>query len=261
MIILLLLPSIGYSWGEEGHRIISKIAERHLTKVTKAKLNKLLEGESVAKVSTWLDEMRPYWDNARPFHYISMPVDALKYEPTHCDNDGICAMSMVDKYENRLLTSLESPNSKGESVKVIIHLFQDLHMPLHTGGQKDDYGGNAVRIDFFGKSSNLHKLYDTNIIQYAKRSDDEWVDYLLQDLSPADIVNMQVGSLEDWVNESHGLVKDIYNNLPKKKKDKKILITEEYVTYGNKIVEQQMLKAGLRLAVYLNEKIGKVTLN
>ena len=261
LIILLIIPSLCYPWGEEGHRIMGKITEKHLTSVTKAKLNKLLDGKAISEVSNWLDKMRPVWDRASVFHYISMPVDALRYEPVHCDNGGICAISMINKYENRLLTSIESPHAKGECIKVMVHLFQDLHMPLHTGGQKNDYGGNGVKIDFFGKSSNLHKLYDTNIIQYAKKTDDEWVDYLLKDLTPDDIIDIQSGSLEDWVNDSHAIVKAIYDNLPKKKIDKKVIIDENYVEFGNKIIEQQILKSGLRLAKYLNERMDKVTMN
>lgn len=259
LIVLLCMPLLGWSWGAEGHIITGKIAEKYMKPVTKAKLKKLLDGQTIDEVSNWLDQMRPSWDGARPYHYISMPVDALNYQPDHC-NKEVCAMSMIDKYESRLLTSRESPPTKAECVKIIVHLVEDLHMPLHTGGQENDYGGNAVKVDFMGKSSNLHKIFDTNIIRYHKKTNDEWVEELTKDLDEEDIAELQAGELTDWVEESHKIVNSLYENLPKEKKDKKIIINEDYIEFGTEIIEDQLLKAGLRLAKYLDEKIAKVTL-
>ena len=53
------------AWGQNGHRIVGKIAENHITDATKAELKALLEGQSLAKIATWADEMRsdpsPFW--------------------------------------------------------------------------------------------------------------------------------------------------------------------------------------------------------
>jgi len=258
-ILLLLIPLLSFGWGAEGHRIIGAIAEMHLNKIARSKINQIMGKESLEDISNWLDWKRDDWHGASPFHYISMPVDALKYEPSHCANDGVCAISTIDKYKARLLDEHESPESKTESIKVIVHLFQDLHMPLHTGGQKGDYGGNGVKVDFFGKSTNLHKVYDFEVIQYAKKSEEQWVFELTKDLTDEKIKEIQEGSLLDWVNDSHQYVQGVYDQLPNKK-DGKIVMNEEYVNYADAIIKEQMLEAGLRLAKYLNNTMGKVVI-
>jgi hypothetical protein len=67
-----------WAWGRLGHRVIAKLAERHLTDQAKAEIKALLEpGESLADCSTWADEHRreaqagsvegnPYWRPGKP---------------------------------------------------------------------------------------------------------------------------------------------------------------------------------------------------
>ena len=259
LIIIVFLPTLCFGWGAEGHRIIGAIADQHLTDVTRSKMNKMMK-QSLSDVSNWMDEMRDQWGGANTFHYISMPVDALRYEPNaHCANEGICALSMIERHTRRLKDVTESPGSHGESIKIITHLVEDLHMPLHTGGQKDDYGGNAVKVDFFGKRSNLHKIFDTNIIVHANKSEEQWIADLTKDLTPEKIRAIQAGDIYDWIDDSHKDVLSLYENLPKKKGGE-IIITEEYVAFGTKIIEEQMLEAGLRLAKYLNDTMAKVVI-
>ena len=40
-------------WGQTGHRVIGLVAEQHLTQKTKAAVDNLLQGESLAFVSTY----------------------------------------------------------------------------------------------------------------------------------------------------------------------------------------------------------------
>lgn len=44
--------------GANGHRVVGKIAEAHVSETTKAALIPYLNGESLAQISTWPDEMR-----------------------------------------------------------------------------------------------------------------------------------------------------------------------------------------------------------
>lgn len=161
--LLAIFPLFSFGWGGEGHRITGAIAENYISNVTRSKINKIMGYESVEDVSNWLDWMRDEWGSARSFHYISMPIDETAYHPAHCEK-GVCAMSMIDKYVERLQDDYESPATKAEALKIIIHLFEDLHMPLHTGGKEGDYGGNKVTVQFYGHKSNIHKVFDYEII-------------------------------------------------------------------------------------------------
>jgi len=46
------------SWGFTGHRTIALIAANHLTPRAKAAVADLLNGENMADVSTWADQVR-----------------------------------------------------------------------------------------------------------------------------------------------------------------------------------------------------------
>ena len=64
-------------WGKTGHRIIGEIAERQLNDDVKDIVYDILDGESLAVVSTWADEMRsnPEFDEFASWHYVNLPID------------------------------------------------------------------------------------------------------------------------------------------------------------------------------------------
>lgn len=259
VLLFAIIPLLSFGWGGEGHRITGAVAEMYLNHIARSKINNIMGKESVEDVSNWLDWMRDDWGSARSFHYISMPIDETAYKPSHCVK-GVCAMSMIDKYVGRLQNQYESPEAKTEALKIIVHLFEDLHMPLHTGGKEGDYGGNKVKVDFFGKESNIHKVFDYEIIQKSGMSQEQWVVNITKGLTEEKVRQIQEGTLVDWVNESHKLVPSIYENLPKKR-DGEVLMNDEYVAFATPIIEQQMLYAGIRLAKFLNDTMGKVVVD
>ena len=59
-----------------------------------------------------------------------------------------------------------------------MHIVGDLHQPLHVGNGKDR-GGNDVKLDFFWESSNLHRIWDSGIIDQQKLSYTEYSDLLI----------------------------------------------------------------------------------
>ena len=56
--IIISLQANTPNWGATGHRTVGEIAEKHLSKKTKKALYKLLNGQSLAFVSTFADEDR-----------------------------------------------------------------------------------------------------------------------------------------------------------------------------------------------------------
>jgi len=47
-----------FGWGVTGHRAIGLVAEKHLSAKAKKKLKLLMGQESLAMMSTWMDEVR-----------------------------------------------------------------------------------------------------------------------------------------------------------------------------------------------------------
>ncbi len=71
-----------WAWGRLGHRVIAKLAERHLTDEAKAGIKALLEpGESLADASTWADEHRRQLPRTAAWHYVDVPMAGIPAAP------------------------------------------------------------------------------------------------------------------------------------------------------------------------------------
>ena len=151
------------AWGKVGHRTIGEIAERQLTPEVREKVRKMLEGQSLAVVSTWADEMRsnPKFDEFAKWHYINLPIDKEYDEIEHTQENVVMIIE-------RAIAILELPSAPEEMkrfyLKYLVHMVGDLHQPLHTG-REEDWGGNKIKVNFKGRKgaenwTNLHDLWD-----------------------------------------------------------------------------------------------------
>jgi hypothetical protein len=257
--ILLLLLLLGAStslfandWGKTGHRVIGEIAERQLTEEVKEIVYDILDGESLASVSTWADEMRsnPDFDKFSHWHYVNLPLDK---EYTEMENTKANVVNIIE----RCILVLKSPSSDKEMkrfyLKYLVHLVGDLHQPMHTG-RYEDYGGSKIKVKFKGRkgqenNTNLHVLWDTNLIDDFKMSYTEWSTHLVNKMSRKEIVPaMQTLNPVDWTYESHQYAKDIYKNTPDG-----ISLSYDYVYKYQPVLEERLYLAGKRLGLLINE--------
>jgi len=236
-------------WGRTGHRATGEIAEKHLTNKTRRAIKKLLGGESLAFVSTFADEIRSdeRYKNMGPRHYVSFPFDK-SYE-THPKSErgdiivAIRACISVLKNENA------SKEDKIFNLKMLVHFIGDLHQPLHIG-IADDRGGNLFQVLWFNEETNLHSVWDTQIIESYNMSYSELVANVTQ-LYEGQIRQIQQGSLMDWVNESRDLCKDVYANTESGEN-----LEYKYMYKYVNVIRSQIQKGGIRLAGILNDLFG-----
>ena len=127
----------------------------------------------------------------------------------------------------------------------LIHLVGDLHQPLHVG-RDEDAGGNRIIVYWFDKKSNIHSLWDSMLIEFQQYSYTEYAK-LLNLASEEQAKVWQNTSLEDWFYESHVASDSIYAATPAESK-----LSYRYNYQFQKMLEQQLLKGGVRLAALLN---------
>ncbi|MEE8586697.1 MAG: S1/P1 nuclease, partial [Acidobacteriota bacterium] len=74
LVLLLLAVDSAAFWGGNGHRIVGLIAERRLSERALQGVQEILGTESLARASTWADEIRSdsRWGFAAPWHYINI---------------------------------------------------------------------------------------------------------------------------------------------------------------------------------------------
>ena len=237
-----------FSWGKTGHRVVGEIAYRHLSKKAKRKIRKLLAPEMLGMVGNFMDEIKsnPSYDSLGPWHYCTIP-DGKSYQEVGTPENGDVIMAI-----NLFIDQIESGGlSKDQEIfalKCLVHLIGDIHQPLHVGNG-EDRGGNSIDVTYFWKSSNLHRVWDSGIIDQQQLSYSEyvnWIDHPTKD----EVIHWQNDGLMTWVEESISYREQVYS-LPENKK-----INYKYNYDNIEIINKRLLQAGIRLAGILNNLYG-----
>ena len=118
-----------------------------------------LEAEpSLSAIATWADEARNR--ATAPWHYVLMEEDCSA--PRVC-RQGACVVAAIETQADAVRSSA-SDADRLRALKFLVHLVSDIHQPLHAGAA-DDRGGNLFQLRAWGKGSNLHTLWDSELIR------------------------------------------------------------------------------------------------
>ncbi|MCA1594094.1 MAG: S1/P1 nuclease, partial [Acidobacteria bacterium] len=164
------------AWGPSGHRIVALVAMKHLTPQVRQKIETILGDETLEDVANWADAVRNERRETSGWHFVNLPRNATKFSRTRdcrdaSDGEPGCAVTAIEHFRDVL--SGAATGDRAEALKFIVHFVGALHQPLHVSF-KDDRGGNNIMVTFFGKKSNLHKVWDSGIIGRAGLSDEDY---------------------------------------------------------------------------------------
>jgi hypothetical protein len=246
-----------WAWGNKGHRLVARVAEGHLTDKTKQAIADLLEqGETLADASTYPDEHKREIPGSTPWHFVNVPITASEYDAKFCSKRG-CVVSKLKQFQGILKDKSRSLEDRRMALRFVVHLVGDLHQPFHVGDNHDQ-GGNGLQVRFFGSGSNLHKVWDSDLIEKVNHSERQWLDVLQKLDTPESREKYMSGVPEDWATESLLAAKKAYR-LPDR--DQQIESGEslgaEYLDENIHVVRLRLCQAGLRLAWVLNDALGK----
>lgn len=256
---LICLAPNALGWGRFGHEVTGHLAMYELTPTALAAVEELLEGESLARATVWADEVRPDRPVTAPFHYINGPVNQL--EPTQA-NFNLAqgnVHSAILGYAEILADLTREPGERREALKFLIHFIGDLHQPLHAGFA-EDRGGNDIPVIHKGELSNLHRYWDTLILEpYSQRySSAEYAAILFERYS-SDERQRWASSKDprDWVLESRSWI--FAGLYPPPRTDQADIIEgpigvvdESYRQVWQPVAEKQLARSGSRMARALN---------
>jgi hypothetical protein len=267
-------PSRAVAWGKEGHELVGKIADKHLTKKARSAIDELLQDHqfrslSDGRLTNWADSIRgsavyrKKYPKMAQWHFIDIDVDAKvgkKDLAKFCPN-GDCALKAIKRFQDILKDPGNDLRDRREALFFIAHFIGDIHQPLHCAERKKDRGGNLVRVfhsDDDRHVTNLHKVWDTNLVQDAvgRLTLEDYATRLTNTLSTQRRKELQKGTVEDWILESYSIAREkVY-----KDKDGAIpaegaphTLSPDYLQQGAEIVEEQLTKGGVRLAQFLND--------
>ena len=247
--LFLMTDAASFGWGQLGHRTVGQLAEWHLSRRAMKQINQILGPTSLAVVSTWMDEIRSdsTYDYTNTWHWVTVPPGQT-YDPEIQESTGN-AYEAVQRLVAGLKSDTLSVQQEHEYLMMLVHLVGDLHQPLHVG-TGTDRGGNDVEVQWMGEPSNLHRVWDSDMINSQQLSYTELAAYLNRRAEPEQIKQWQSAPMIQWLDEAMALRDTVYD-LPD---DQQLGYRYSYVNFP--VVEAQLLKAGVRLAGVLNEIYG-----
>ncbi|MBU2914642.1 MULTISPECIES: S1/P1 nuclease [Reichenbachiella] len=246
VIALIFSNLMAFGWGKTGHRVVGDIAYWHLDRKAKGKIHEILKHEHLNMVGNYMDFVRSDKDMGymSPWHYCTVP-DGETYSEAPEEGD---AVETINRLIEELKTKKFTYGTELENLKYLVHLVADIHQPLHVGNGEDK-GGNDVKVTFMWEESNLHRVWDSGLIDYQQLSFTEyskWVNHI----SEQELEKTQSQGIDVWIEESMNLRPVIYD-IPENGK-----LSYEYNYKHIATINDRLLKAGVRLAGILNEIYG-----
>ncbi|MVZ64462.1 S1/P1 Nuclease [Sphingobacterium sp. DK4209] len=243
-----------FAWGTTGHRVISEIAEKHLSRKAKRNIESLIGKQKIAYWSNWADFIKsspdPLLNSTGSWHFLNTAGN-LNFQDFNTALQNSPDQNLYKAYARvkaQLADKKLSVEERRQALYYVIHLLGDAHQPMHVS-RAEDLGGNKIDITFFGRPGNIHRVWDSDLVDNEKYSFIEYAAVL--DYDKSFFKKYTQSSFEQWLYESHQLANVIYDDVVKQNK-----LSYDYIYRFKYPMEECLLKAGLRLAKELNEIFG-----
>ncbi|CAH2038295.1 unnamed protein product [Thlaspi arvense] len=274
-VLVLCSVSPVQSWSKEGHILTCRIAQSLLeagpAHVVENLLPDYVKGD-LSALCVWPDQIR-HWYKYRwtsSLHYIDTPDQACSYQYSRDCHDqhglkDMCVDGAIQNFTSQLQHYGEGTSDRRynmtEALLFLSHFMGDIHQPMHVGFTSDE-GGNTIDLRWYKHKSNLHHVWDREIILTAlKEYYDKDVDLLQEDLEKNITNGLWQDDLSSWTecNDliacSHKYASESiqlackwgYEGVKSGE-----TLSEEYFNTRMPIVMKRIVQGGVRLAMILN---------
>lgn len=254
LVFTLITMGSAAAWGD---RIVCEVAFRLAQPEVRAEIRRLIQQD---QQFDFFRDSCTFPDHPRTRdseHYVNLARDAKGIPIGTCPLAPKCVISAI-KSDVDSLSSAVSDEKKLASLKYLGHWAGDLHQPLHVSFE-DDRGGN--QIDVSGECfTNLHATWDTCLVIKSVGDDPmAAATELVRGITPAlRELWTQASDPRDWANESFAIATAaaarycIRQGMSCVLPSGDVTVDEAYVRANRAIVQEQLAKAGARLADLLN---------
>jgi nuclease S1 len=251
----------------------------HLAPGTQQRILALLAGDArqdLVAASTWADDIVAQRPETGPWHFVNIPEAEAAYSASRdCPGDA-CTVAQVARWR-AVLAAPEAvpgapPGRRAEALKFLVSLVADLHQPLHAACRPlgprrhvrqsavpcgadphGDRGADELKVRFGDLGVSLHHVWDHELFYGETGTLSAVADRLAAEVTSGQRREWASGTVEDWVNQTHALAREVaYGLLPK---GPRVVIPLRYEAEARKTVELQMKRAGVRLAAVLTEAL------
>lgn len=250
LILFFYLPLSSIAWGVTGHRIVGEIADKYLTTKARKEIKLILGNETLAMASTWADFIKSdtFATYLNTWHYIDFD-SSISYSQmkTYLKQDTAAdAYTRLNFLINQLKNKKLAHEKKVMYLRLLIHIAGDVHQPFHVS-QKGDKGGNDLKISWFGAFSNIHRVWDEQLINFQQLSYTEYTN-AINFTSLQQRALWQKDTISQWLFESYTISQGLREAL----QQPELKLGYDYNFKNIKILNEQLLKGGVRLAGLLN---------
>ncbi|KAL6990996.1 Endonuclease 1 [Sarracenia purpurea var. burkii] len=266
-------------WSKEGHVMTCQIAQDLLEPDAAHAVRMLLpdyvDGD-LSALCVWPDQIR-HWYKYRwtsSLHFIDTPDQAcgFNYKRDCRDSHGVkdmCVAGAIHNFTTQLSHYREGTSDRRynmtEALLFLSHFMGDIHQPMHVGFTSDE-GGNTIELHWFRHKSNLHHVWDREIIlTVAKNLYGNDISLLEQDIKAnftdgiwhADVASWKDCSdiftcVNKWAVESINLA----CNWGYRDVESGATLDDDYFNSRLPIVMKRVAQGGVRLAMILNQVFG-----
>jgi nuclease S1 len=246
-------PTAAFGWGRLGHRASARLTERLLSPAARAGVAAILEpGETLISASTWADEVRRDFPESGPWHYVNVPIGAPNYSDKFCGTKG-CVIAKVNDFRKTVADRNAPLGERRKALRFLVHFVQDMHQPVHVG-DRGDRGGNDLQVQFFGAGSNLHRVWDSGLIEHDSNGEEKLAGALGALAGSPGSASWAEGTVTDWADESLAAARSAYNDPSTGRELRKgAKLGEAYQEANVNVARTRLAQSGVRLARILNE--------
>ena len=264
---LAVLSTQALAWSSYGHQTVGHLAQKDLTPSASRAVSELLDGQTLADVGSWADQVRSDRPETYPLHFVNGPVDNVVPSDTDLNLPQGTVYTAVLGYSHVLADEQRPRVERVEALKFLTHFLADLHQPLHSGFLYDR-GGNDEPVIYEGGLINLHRYWDNQIFaaRQAEFDSRELAALLRAGFSPDERRQWAQSVPIEWVIEARQFIfNGLYpsrqtgvleglagSEIPAELREPIALIGESYRRVWQPVAELQLARAGARLASTLN---------
>ena len=255
--LLATVPGTALAWGAMGHGLVAALAADELTPAASAEVATLLEGEanpSLPGIAAWADDLRKHDPDlgrrSSRWHFVNLGEQQCTYEPARDCPDGDCVVGALESQVAILADRQRSRAERAQALKFVVHFVGDVHQPLHAGYLRDK-GGNTVQVNFDGKGTNLHSLWDSKLLAAASLDETAYLERLraLPMVVPVPARALPPDSAS-WARQSCSIATRAGVYPPSAK------LPADYADTWRPVLEERLRRAGTELAWVLNAALS-----
>lgn len=252
--LLIACAPAAHAWGPLGHRLVARLAEPQLSPAAHAEVRRLLATEglhALADVANWADDVRAndpdLGRRSAKWHYVNLGELGCRYDADAACPKGDCAVEAIRAQAAILADRGRSDAERLQALKFLVHFVGDVHQPMHAGNARDR-GGNTVQVQLHGKGTNLHRVWDGELLKSAGLDEEAYVRRLAATPAkrPPGGGGVSAADADEWAEASCRIAMTP-GVVPLRAE-----LDARYLATHAPTAETQVRLAGMRLAILLN---------